>query len=98
MINPIVIPPWLEKPVKRLYRQKKKLGSWHMVALARNVNDFYIHELIQHGIIPTNPKIQRALGIRPPKRVTINQLMQLPIQDMPKEILRLAFINREEMK
>jgi hypothetical protein len=36
--------------------------------------------------------------LRIPKPVTINQLLQLPIQDMPPEILRLALENREEWK
>ncbi len=98
MQNSIVISPLLEKPRKRLFRQKKQLGSWRKVAAARNVNIFYVLDFVEHGNIPTNKKIQRALGIpRVPKPVTINQLMQLPIQDMPTEVLRLAFDNRQEM-
>jgi hypothetical protein len=91
-------PSLLEKPRRRLIRQKQHLGSWHKVAAARGLNVFYVHDFVKHGNIPTNKKIQRALGIpRVPKSVTVNQLMQLPIQDMPTEILRLAFENRQEM-
>jgi hypothetical protein len=56
---------------------------------------------IVEGYEPKRPCTRTRIGLPPkiriPRPVTINQLMQLPIQDMPDEILRLAFENREEM-
>jgi hypothetical protein len=97
MVTPIQTSSPLEKARKRLFRQKRQLRSWHKVADARKVNVSYVYEFAEKGIVPTNKKIQRALGIHLPRSVTINQLLQLPIQDMPVEILRLAFENRKEM-
>ena len=58
-------------------------------------------QIIQ-GYEPRRPQTRTRIGLPPkaiiPKPVTINQLLQLPIQDMPTEILRLAFENREEYK
>jgi hypothetical protein len=56
---------------------------------------------IIEGYEPKRPTTRTRIGL-PAKAhitrpVTINQLMQLPIQDMPVVILRLAFENREEM-
>ncbi|MBE3117662.1 MAG: hypothetical protein IMZ50_02760 [Candidatus Atribacteria bacterium] len=57
---------------------------------------------IIQGYEPKRPITRTRLGLpeksRIPEPVTINRLMQLPIQDMPPEILRLAFENRTEMK
>ena len=57
-------------------------------------------QIIQ-GYEPKRPQTRRRIGlpekVRIPKPVTINQLLQLPIQDMSPEILRLAFENREEI-
>ena len=58
--------------------------------------------LIIQGYEPKRPYTRTRIGLpekaRIPKPVTINQLMQLPIQDMPPEILLLALENREEWK
>jgi len=97
MTNLTVTSSILEKPRRRLFRQYRHLGSFHKLADARGVNVNYVFEFMVHQVVPANRKIQKALGIHLPKPVTINQLMQLPIQDMPTEILRLAFENREEM-
>jgi hypothetical protein len=97
MNSSTLIPSLLEKPRKRLIRQYHRLGSYHRVADARDVNVAHVYNLIVHGIIPANPKIQRKLGLYPRRPVTINQLMQLPIQDQPTPILRLAFEHRKEM-
>lgn len=57
---------------------------------------------IIQGYEPKRPYTRTRIGLpeklRIPKPVTINQLLQLPIQDMPPEILRLALENREEWK
>ena len=57
-------------------------------------------QIIQ-GYEPRRKKTRARIGlpekVRIPKPVTINQLLKLPIQDMPPEILRLAFENREEI-
>jgi len=95
----------LEKPRKRLYRKYRRFGSWRALALDLSdqagfeINVRYPWDFVTNGIVPNNKAIQNALGIpsRIPKPVTINQLMQLPIQDMPTLILRLAFENRQEM-
>ena len=97
MINPMFDTSSLEKPRKRLIRQYRRLGSFHKVASARGVNVRYVYEFMVHNVIPENRKVRAALGIRVHRPVTINQLLQLPIQDMPTEILRLAYENREEM-
>lgn len=56
---------------------------------------------ISEGYEPKKPDTRSRCGlpakITPPHPVTINQLLQLPISEMPPEILRLAFLNREEM-
>ena len=98
MTNPIQTSSLLEKPRRRLIRQYHRLGSYHKLAVARGVNVRYVYEFMKFSIIPANAKIRAALGIHPHRPVTINQLLQLPIQDMPTEILRLAFEHREEMK
>ena len=97
MTNLTVTSSILEKPRRRLVRQYHRLGSYQRMADARGINIRYVYEFMSQGVVPANRKIQKALGIHLPKPVTINQLMQLPIQDMPTEILRLAFENREEM-
>lgn len=97
MTNPMFDTSSLEKPRRRLIRQYHRLGSYHRVADARGINVRYVYEFINHYAVPANRKIQTALGIYLHKPVTINQLMQLPIQDMPPEILRLALENREEI-
>lgn len=98
MTNPMFDTSSLEKPRRRLIRQYHRLGSYHKLAAARGVNVSYIYEFVKHYAIPENREIQKALGIHLHKPVTINQLLQLPIQDMPTEILRLAFEHREEWK
>ena len=97
MTNPMFDTSSFEKPRKRLIRQYRRLGSYQRVADVRGVNVRYVYEFMVHNVIPENRKIQVALGIRLHRPVTINQLLQLPIQDMPTEILRLAYENREEM-
>jgi hypothetical protein len=98
MANPTLTPSVLEKPRKRLISKYRRLGSFHRLAEACGVNVKYVYEFLRHDKVPTNREIQKAMGIHLPKPVTINQLMKLDIQDMPTEILRLAFENREEMK
>ena len=53
------------------------------------------------GWVPRTRECRIRCGLPPrirlSKPVTINQLLQLPIQDQPPEILRLAFENRTEM-
>lgn len=97
MENPIVVPSNVEKARKRLFLRKRRLGSYGLVARACQVNVSYVYQFIKRGTVPANPRIQRALGIHPHRPVTINSLLNLPIQDMPAEILRLAFEQREEM-
>ena len=57
--------------------------------------------LIIRGYEPRRSCTRQRLGlparIRLPRPVTINQLLRLPLQDMPPEILRLALEFREEM-
>jgi len=99
MANPMIISSGMEKPRRRLIRQYHRLGSYQRLADARGVNWNYVYNFIVHRKIPVNPKIRKKLGIYfLPKPVTINQLLQLPIQDQPVEILRLALENRTEMK
>lgn len=98
MANPIVISSMLEKPRRRLIRQYHRLGSYQRVADARGINVYHVYEFMVHGVIPASKNVQHALGLRLHKPVTINQLMQLPIQDQPPEILRLALEKRVEMK
>lgn len=98
MNNPIFYTSIVEKPRKRLVRQYHRLGSYQKVAEARGVNVRYVYEFMVHREIPASRDIQHALGIRLHHPVTINQIMGLPIQDMPVEILRLAFENRVEIK
>ena len=87
----------LEKPRKRLFRQYRRLGSYQQVANARGVNVRYVYEFLVEGIVPCNKQIQRALGLHLHSPVTINQLLNIPIQDMPVEILRLAMEHREDI-
>lgn len=98
MINPVFATSTTEKPRRRLLRQYHRLGSYQLVADARGVNVNHVYKFLVHNVIPVSKDIQKALGLRLHRPVTINQLMQLPIQDMPTEILRLALENREEMK
>jgi len=97
MINPTQSSSKFETPRKRLISQKRRFGSWQKLADARKINVSYVYNFAMKGIVPVNKKIQHALGIRPMHPVTINQLLQLHIQDMPSAILRLAFENRQEM-
>jgi hypothetical protein len=85
----------MEKPRRRLIRQYRKLGSYQRLADARGVNVYYVYEFLVHNVIPVNRKIRAALGLHPHRSVTINQLMELPIQDMPTAVLRLALEYRE---
>ena len=98
MLNPMFVPVALEKPRKRLIRKYRRLGSYQQVATACGVNVRYVYEFLIRGIIPANKVIQKRLGIRLPRPVTINQLLQLPLQDQPPQILRLALQYREEIK
>ena len=79
---------------KRLLEEHELSQSWRQVAKDRDIpNVLYVWYFAMQGKVPQNKRIARKLGIG----VTINQLLQLPIQDMPPEILRLAFENRIEM-
>jgi len=98
MLNPTFIPSVLEKPRKRLIRKYHRFGSYHRLADALGVNVRYVYEFVINGRIPANTRIQRAMGIYLHKPVTINQLLQLPLQDQPPQILRLALQYREEIK
>jgi hypothetical protein len=98
MANPTLLPSNLEKPRRRLLRQYHRLGSYQKLADARGVNIRYVYEFLVHNAIPADRKIQVALGLYIHRPVTINQLLQLPIQDQPTEILRLALENRIEMR
>ena len=57
---------------------------------------------IMRGYEPKRPTTRTRIGLPArvsiPQPVTINKLMQLPIQDQPAAILRLALIYREEMR
>jgi hypothetical protein len=97
MSNPTAITSSTEKPRKRLFRHYRRLGSYQRVADARGVNVSYVYDFLVHGIVPVNKQIQVALGIHLHRPVTINQLLQLPIADMPTPILRLAYEHRVEM-
>jgi hypothetical protein len=97
--NPIVISTFLEKPLKRLFRQKRKLGSFHKLADARGVNVKWVYRFMVYGEIPPNKSIQRKLGIRIRHLKTINEhLATDSIQDMPVPLLAWALANRVEMK
>ena len=98
MVNPMFVSSVLEKPRKRLIRKYHRFGSYHRLADALGVNVRYVYEFMTNGRIPANTRIQRAMGIYLHKPVTINQLMQLPLQDQPPQILRLALQYREEIK
>lgn len=80
---------------KRLLDEHDELRSWHRVADAHRVNVRYVYGYAVHNRIPHNRDIRRRLGIK--RTYTINQMLSLPIQDMPPEILRWAFENREEI-
>jgi hypothetical protein len=97
MVNPVFATSVTEKPRRRLLRQYHRLGSYQLVAEARGVNVNHVYKFIVHNVIPVSKDIQRALGLRLHRPVTINQLMQLPIQDMPTEILAMALEQRKEM-
>jgi hypothetical protein len=57
---------------------------------------------IAEGYEPMRPETRARCGlpakVTPPHPVTINQLLKLPVSEMPTEILKLAFENREEMQ
>jgi hypothetical protein len=59
-------------------------------------------KLIAEGYEPKKAETRARCGlpekISLPHPVTINQLMKLPISEMPPEILKLAFEHREEMQ
>jgi hypothetical protein len=59
--------------------------------------------LLLDGYEPKTEATRMRIGLpaklpRPPRPVTINQLMQLPVTEMPVEILKLALANREVMR
>lgn len=95
-----------EAPRRRLYRQYRKLGSFRAVATLHNVNVRYVYDYIRFGTIPKNKYARHALGI--PRAyghpVSVNELLQKPIQEQPPEVLRLAleyrtdFFPPEELK
>lgn len=82
-------------PRKRLYWKYRKLKSFQKLADEKGINVKHVYDYISKGIIPANPEIQRRMGI-PRKRpgVTINQLLKLPIQEMPTLVLKLTLENR----
>jgi hypothetical protein len=59
---------------------------------------------IKKGWIPRTPACRQRCGLPPkPRRktlrpMTINQMLNLPIQDTPPEILAWQLENREEME
>ena len=79
---------------RRLYEEHTKLRSWLKVAQKRRVNFRYVYEYAINNKVPRNYIIWQRLGIK--RTVTINQLLKLPLQEMPTDILRLAFLKREE--
>lgn len=98
MTTPTPASSALPKARQRLISQYHRLRSWHRVAERRGVNVRYVYEYATKGIVPSNRSIQRALGIPRIKRgVTPNQLLQLPIQDMPGPLLAYALENRMQM-
>jgi hypothetical protein len=85
-------------PRKRLFWHYHRLGSWQKVADSRGVNVAYVYKYAVKGLEPVNPEICKRLGIPRKRRgVTINQLLQLNIQDMPTPILKWALEHRQEM-
>jgi hypothetical protein len=98
MQNTIVISSEYKTPRRRLFTKYRRLHSWRKVAEEIGVNVYYVHSFVIKGQIPANPKIRKALGIHAQRKpVTINQLLRLPISEMPPEVLRWAFENREEI-
>ena len=99
------------RPVRRLATKMASYARRHSlsdVARKFKIVDPYgypskgLAKQIIDGYEPRRPRTRTRIGlparIRIPKPITINQLMQLPIQDQPTPILRLAFELREEMK
>lgn len=50
---------------KRLFDLKKKLGNYRALTEHLGISNVsYVNEYVKHGKIPSNPEIQRKLGIR----------------------------------
>jgi hypothetical protein len=92
---------------KRNAQGKKKESLRKIAESYKNVVTYGdIDRIITHGIFPVGDKKRKVLGLAPtcptcyrriPKPVTPNQLLNKSIQDVPTELLRWAFENREEV-
>jgi hypothetical protein len=98
------------RPTNRLAKKMASYArrhSWTETARKFQITDptgkpsRQLAQRIAVGYEPKKPDTRSRCGlpvkITLPHPVTINQLLKLPISDMPPEILRLAFDNREEM-
>ena len=94
-VSGLILPPPLHPARKALLDEHRETGSWHRVADAHRVNVRYVFGFAKTGKIPENKLICKRMGIK--KTVTINQLLQRSVNDMPMEILKLAFEHRTEM-
>jgi hypothetical protein len=53
----------LEHSKRRLNSLKNKLRTWRAVAASLGVNHKYILDFINHGVVPSNKRIRRAMRI-----------------------------------
>jgi hypothetical protein len=102
-------PAMLEAPRRKLIRKHRKLGTWRRVAQALSeqagleINPSYPFNFAAHGLVPANPRIQHALGIRVPRRHTwtleeVNRrLASDRLSDLPAPLLAWALEHREVM-
>jgi hypothetical protein len=99
------------RPVRRLaskmasYARKHSLSDvarkYHVIDPHGRPSRGLVKQIIE-GYEPKRPVTRVRIGlparVHLPRPITINQLMQLPIQDQPPQILRLAFEHREEIE
>ena len=97
MRNPVNTTSNPIKARRMLKKQYRQLGSYAALSRAREISVSHVYRFLVYGKLPVSRKLQLKLGLRAHHPVTINQLLKLPIQEQPVEILRLAFENREEI-
>ena len=99
------------RPVRRLAMKMASYARNHSLSnVARKYHIIDPHGKPSRGLVKqiiegyeprrscTRTRIGLPAKIRIPKPVTINQLLRLPLQDQPPQILRLALQYREEIK
>jgi hypothetical protein len=90
----------IAKARRTLKREYRRLGTWRRLADELKIkNVSYVYKFTIYGIIPANKNVQRLLGLAriPRGLAAIDRDMKLPIQDMPADSLRAAFIYRTDM-